>query len=183
MKAYVTSIGEKTTELCIWSLERNGFDVEVYKDNVSLAHKLQSIFQNTNDDFLRVDADIIINRYLTPKTLEAIKQINEEIWWWQFIVFDWYKQDIAHSLSFIRKEALPDLRQNADRFLNDLRPETELSRIKEFYEPRRFETFDGRICGIHGYGIDNLKPVIRLKANRGQSHLYDFELATRLNEL
>ena len=27
MKAFVTSIGEPTTDLCVWALERQGFDV------------------------------------------------------------------------------------------------------------------------------------------------------------
>ena len=57
MKCYVTSIGEPTTDVCVWSLKRNGFDVELLQDNSSLQNKLKRIFEKADDDFLRVDAD------------------------------------------------------------------------------------------------------------------------------
>ncbi len=56
-----------------------------------------------------------------------------------------------------------------------------MSRIKEFYNPRRFETASA-IMGLHGYknGIDRVKEV---KIRRNQIDNYDFELARRLEEL
>lgn len=182
MIAYVTSIGEPTTDLCIWSLERNGFDTVLIEDkDTSLAEKLKFIYETVDEDFLRVDADIIVNRNMTPDNLNILK--DSEIWWWQFTTFDWFKQDTNHAMAFIRKEALPALRSNISRFMDDIRPETEMSRIREFYEPRRFMTYDKDLMGLHGYGIRNMKPVMQLKAHRGQSYLYDFELAQRLYEL
>lgn len=182
MKAVITSIGEPTTGLCKWALERNGFEVTVLENPSSLAQKLKAIY-NMNEDFLRVDADIIVNRNMTPRLLTELNASNEDIWWWQFITFDWFKQDLNHSMAFITTPALPALRKNIVNFLDHIRPETEVSRVTEFYNPRRFDTYDKQIMGIHGYGIKDLKPAQRLKANRGQSHLYDFELAQKLNEL
>lgn len=185
MKAYVTSIGEPTTELCVWALERNGFEVYLLNRDDSLARKLATIYKLAEEDFLRVDADIIVNRNMTPDNLRKIERIDylQNAWWIQFVTFDWFKQDITHSMSYIKKEALPSLRANIGSFKDDIRPETQVSRIEELHNPRRMETYDNQIMGVHGYGIKDIKPVIKLKANRGQSHLYDFELARKLNEL
>lgn len=180
MRAYITSIGEPTTDLCVWALKRNGFDVRVIQRSDSLAQKLQTIYENADDDFLRVDADIIVNRNMTPSLLESL---NKDIWWWQFITFDWFKQDTTYSMAYIKRQALPSLRANIGRFKDDIRPETQVSRIEELHEPRRMETYDKEIMGLHGYGIKDIKSVMKLKANRGQSSLYDFELARKLDEL
>jgi hypothetical protein len=180
VKAFITSTGEPTTDLCIWALSRNGFEVELILDSSSLWSKLKKIYSRPEDDFLRVDADIIVNKNLTPKLLASLS--DPEIWWWQFLTFDWYKQDTTHSMSFIRKAALPFLRSNIDKFQRDLRPETRISRIPEFHDPRRMATIE-RIMGVHGYGIPDLNPVRELKSRRGQSQDYDFELTDRLNRL
>lgn len=181
MKAYVTSIGEPTTDLCIWALTRNGFEVELILDPRSLWSKLKKIYQSATEDFLRVDADIIVNRNMTPEFLESLN--DPHIWWWQFITYDWYKQDTTHSMSYIKKQAIPALASTIERFKANIRPETAASRIAELENPRRMATYDAHLMGLHGYGIKDTKPVIKLKANRGQSHLYDFDLAKRLDEL
>lgn len=180
MIAYVTSIGETTTALCKWSLERNGFNVFVLQDKATLAEKLERIYKgNLRGDFVRIDADVIVNKNFTPEFLESLDKV---IWWWQFRFFDWYRQDMGHGMSFIREEALPALRENVDKFMKYIRPETELSRIKEFYNPRRFETCE-TVMGIHGYGIKNVNYVRALKTARDQLDNYDFELCERLNLL
>lgn len=183
MKAFVTSIGEPTTDLCVWSLERNGFDVEILLDKSTLAEKLAQIYKIANADFIRIDADIIVNRNLTPDLLYMLANEDDDIWWWQFTAFDWYKQDLAHCMAYIRPQALPALRANIGRFKDHIRPETEISRIQDLYNPRRMATYKEEIMGIHGYGIKDTKPVMKLKASRGQSHLYDFELSSELDRL
>jgi len=66
MKAFVFSIGERTTGLCVEQLEKMGFEVILYKDNTSLWDKLKRFYTEaleTNEDkFLRIDADIIPNQ-------------------------------------------------------------------------------------------------------------------------
>lgn len=182
MKAIITSVGEPTTELCKWSLERNGFEVMLYQSDTSLWQKLRDIYNNMDEDFLRIDADVVVNRNLNPELLNKLSQ-DSTVWWWQFITFDWYKIDIAHQLSFVRKPALPHLVANIDRFKSKSRPETEASRIKELHNPRRFQTYDKQIMGVHGYGIVDIDEVQQLKFSRGQLHNYDFELTRRLNAL
>jgi hypothetical protein len=184
VKAAIFSVGEPTTDLCRWSLERNGFEVILFQGKTSLADKLRYLYDEFDEDIVRVDADVIVNRNFTPNQLKTVKESMAHIWWWQFTTFDWYKLDIAYGgANLILKEALPDLRANVELHKDHIRPETMLSRLPEFHNPRRFETWSHEIMGIHGYGIKDIKPVIQLKSNRGQSHHYDFEMTSKLNQL
>jgi hypothetical protein len=176
-KVYITSIGEPTTELCVWSLERQGFEVELLINPRSLWSKLKTIFENVDDDFLRVDADVVVNKNI----LELVKQ--RDLLWYQSLTFDWYKQDITHGgIQFIRKEAIPLIKSHIQQAQREERPETYLSRIPELHNPRTFGTFE-KICGLNGYHQNDYKRVMKVKANRRQSANYDFELAKRLDEL
>lgn len=179
MRAYVTSIDEPTTDLCVWSLKRNGFEVYVLNDIRTLARKLSSIYSSVDDDFLRVDADVIPNRNCTPQN---VSDNPDKYWWVQFMTFDWFQQRPGYGgIQFIRKEAINILRNNIQDYIEEDRPETAMFRLEEFMKPRRCVS-NSEIMGLHNYKND-LKRVARVKANRGQSSNYDFELAQRLNEL
>lgn len=180
MKAYVTSIGEPTTRLCVWSLERNGFEVTLFDSrHTSLAQKLNAIYVNADDDFVRVDADVIPNRNLTSDSLNASPNHK---WWIQYQTYDWFKQDLAWGgIQFVKKDALPYLRDNVGRFMEVDRPETQLSRIDEFFKPRRFESIPC-VMGIHNFKQDSER-VKATKISRGQIQNYDFELALKIEAL
>lgn len=176
MKAYVTSIGEPTTELCRWSLERLGFETKLVKNDMSLADKLAMIFLMTDEDFIRVDADVIVNRNI----LELMHQ--NDLWWYQALTFDWHKQDTTHGgIQFIRQQAIPHVREHLDEIQRLERPESYLYRLPEFHEPRVCGTFE-QICGIHGWGQGDMNRVIQTKGRRGQKSNYDFELAKAMND-
>lgn len=180
MKAIVTSIGEKTTDLCVWSLERNGFEVEIYKTDSTLWQKLKEIYNDNEESFLRIDADTVPNKTLTPDFV--ISSFNHDEWWIQYLTYDWFKQDITHGgAQFIRRQALPYLRDNIENFKAFERPETMLSRIKEFYEPRRFVT-NNTLVGLNNYRND-LQRVRQVKTHRKQADSYDWELAQKLDDL
>lgn len=180
MIAYITTIGEPTTNLCKWSLERNGFEVVVCEGSSTLAAKLRFIYSDAKDDFIRVDADVIPNRNLNPTMIEEYD--DPEIWWYQFMTFDWFQQTTGYGgVQYIKKEALPYLKENISKFLDEDRPETAVSRLPELHNPRRFKSED-IIMGLHNYKND-IKRVATVKANRGQSNNYDFELARRIEEL
>jgi hypothetical protein len=180
MKAYITSTGEPTTDLCVFSVERNGFEAVLIQDaNTTLAQKLKQIYEQADDDFIRVDADVILNKALTSKTIEYHKNND---WWTQFKVWDWFQQQVANGgVQFIRKAALKALRANVDKFAESERPESQLFRLDEFHNPRRCGTSKW-IVGIHGYKND-LEHVKIVKTRRKQLDNYDFELAERLNAL
>lgn len=182
MKAYVTSIGESTTELCIWSLKRNGFDVVLIKDKTSLAEKLKRIYNQEKDEFIRVDADVVPNRRLTP---EAVRKAldDPDAWWIQFRSYGWFTQGIIYGgMQYIRKEALPHLRNNVDSVLHAERPETQLSRIPEFYNPRRFMS-SNLVMGLHGYAQNDIERIKQTKLNRNQYANYDWDLVEELGKL
>lgn len=177
MKAWVTSIGEPTTDLCIWSLSRLGFEVELILDKRALWTKLKTIFENTNEDFVRVDADVVVNKNI----LSLIQQ--EQLLWYQPQVFDWYKQDVSYGgIQFIRQPAIELIRPYVKKTELKNRPETYLSRIKELHDPRTFGNFE-TICGLNGYRQDDYERVKDVKRSRDQFDDYDFELAEGLDRL
>lgn len=180
MRAVITSLGEPTTELCYWALTRLGFRVYVVKSSTSLWGKLNTIFnieEILEEDFLRVDSDVIVNK----NVLELVQQ--KDLWWYQGLTFDWFKQDSSHGgVQFYRKECFPAIKKHIAEAENEERPETYLSRLPEFMEPRQFGTFE-KICGLHGYKQDDVERIKATKARRGQYDNYDFELAERISAL
>lgn len=177
MKAFVTSIGESTTELCVWSLERQGFDVElILNPETTLAHKLEEIYNLADDNFLRVDADIVVTNKV------KLLDLPKDIWWVQAQCFDMHAQDIIYGgIQMISKEALPALRKHIINQQSAERPETAMYRLEEFYKPRRCQSVD-LICGIHSFGKQDMQRIQATKARRGQSANYDFELANKMQE-
>lgn len=177
MIAYITHSGERTIDLCEWSLKRNGFETKILSGIDSLAKKLKDIYNEAEEDFIRIDADVIVNKWFIPNW-----QL-ETVWWLQFETFDWYQQrKTTGGVNFIRKEAIPYLRDNIDKAINEERPETYMYRLKEFHNPRRCITQEG-IVGIHGYGIKEFDYVIKTKERRNQLDNYDFKLVEKLYEL
>jgi len=179
VKAYVTSVGELTTDLCIWALERNGFHVElIYNETSSLAEKLQVIYERATDTFLRVDADVIVNRNCTPN----LKGVN---WWTQYMTFDWYKQDRTHGgVQLIGKECISILREKIKDYLREDidRVESQLYRCEELDYPRRCSSVP-IIMGITNYKRLDVDYIKQVKERRGQLNDYDWELTERLNQL
>lgn len=178
MKAYVTSIGESTTDACIWSLERQGFEtILVGNRDTSLWEKLKYIFENETEDFLRVDADTVCNQNIN----ELITQT--ELLWYQGLTFDWFKQDVTHGgVQFVRKEAIPIVLQHIDEAANEERPETYLTRLPELYNPRTFGTFE-KVCGLTGYKQEDKERVAATKRRRGTFGDYDWDLAYLLEQI
>lgn len=179
MKAYVTSTGEPTTELCKWALERQGFEVVLIEGKDSFNRKLRTIYNDADDDFIRVDADVIVNKNVH----KLISECPEEVWWWQSMSFDWWQMDIGYAgVQYIKKECLPILREKIEGSLHIDRPESQMYRLPEFHNPRRCEG-SGIVCGLHGYGQNDMERVKKLKEYRGQLANYDFELAERVSAL
>ena len=173
MNAYITSIGEPTTDLCEWSLKRLGFTTIVIQNDSTLWSKLRHIFSVEREDFLRVDADVVCNK----NVLELVKQDN---WWYQAQTFDWFKQDTTDGgIQFIKKECIPIVNKHMLEAEKQERPESYLYRLDEFHNPRRCETFN-KICGMHGYGQNDTERVKATKRRRGQFDNYDWELAEKL---
>lgn len=182
MRAYITSIGEPTTNLSIWSLERQGFDVILLQDaQSSLAEKLKQIYNDTDDDFVRVDADVYCNKNLQW----LVREYSESnLAWVQFQTFGWFSQDIIHGgVQLIKAKALPILRKHINEAMYAERPETQMFRLEEFHNPRICVTDDSAIVGVHGYGQPDLARIRAVKIRRGQDDNYDWELVEKLSQL
>lgn len=187
MIAVVTSIGEKTTGICCWALARNGFNVKLIKsDKTTLFDKLKYIYNNINEDFVRVDADVVVNKNFNENAIKIITAKHQDVWWFQFLTYDWFKQDVAHGgVQFIKKEALVDLKTNIDVYEKAERPESQMYRIDSFCEPIRRAITIELVAGLNGYGQTqaDIDRVIKTKIRRKQINNYDIELMTRLNKL
>jgi hypothetical protein len=180
MRAIVFSIGETTTELCKWSLERLGLEVTVMEnENTTLWHKLKHLYNHMDEDIIRVDADIVCNQNVLKLIEEA--QASEETWWLQSTGWDWYHQELAPmSVSYIKKVALPFLRSSIEPFRKAERPESQMFRLDEFHNPRRCFV-SPTITGLHGYGQNDLGRVKDQKRRRKQT--YDWELIEKIIQL
>lgn len=177
MNAYVTSIGEITTDICVWSLQRYGFDVRLKQSSSTLWEKLNEIYKEAEDDFIRVDADVVVNQ----NVLELIKL--DKAWWYQGMVYEWFRQDVGHGgVQFVRQPALEHIRKRLAEAERQERPESYLSRIPELHNPRRFESFE-KICGLHGYRQLDVERVKQTKMRRGRYGDFDWDLAEKLDSL
>lgn len=179
MKAYVFSIGELTTDLCIELMERYGFEVILYQDQTSLWEKLKRFYTEalkTDDDvFVRIDADIIPNSNVERLLGDFING------WSCASGYDWYKQDRgAISIHVMDRATVKKCLEHIEEAKDKVRPETYLWRLPEINKFTDVE--EDYSCGIHGYGQQLHRDRIKvLKDSRGQS--YDWDLVERIEAL
>lgn len=180
MKAYVFSIGEPTTDLCVELMEKYGFDVQlIYNETSSLWDKLKYFYTKaleTEDDVsVRIDADIIPNRNVK-------RLVDDFINGWSCASgYDWYKQDRgAISIHVMDRATVKKCLKHIEEAKDKVRPETYLWRLKGVNNLTDVE--EDYSCGIHGYGQQTHRDRIKaLKDSRGQS--YDWDLVERIEAL
>lgn len=178
MKAYLTTIGEKTTGICKSQLERYGFEVILLDLNRPWIEKYRHFISIADEDCLRIDSDVIVNK--------NIKKVFTDSWPEQLLVgfelFDFYKNDISSgSPVFYKKEALDIMKKNIDK-ISKLRPETSMSRLPEL---NPYYVVDKTIVGMHGF-FQDATTIARAYCNkeaRGQLEHYDFELVYKIFDL
>ncbi len=180
MKAYVTSIGEKTTELCCEQLIKFGFEVELlikdesweskYKQFIRMAHE-------ANENCLRIDADIIVN--------ENIKQVGTDIddkLVASYTLYDLYRNGIyVGSPVFYTRKALGIIARY-HYMLHPSRPEASACRL-DLINGKKFQS--PIVVGMHGF-FQDCATIERAKTNktdRKQQDLFDFDLVNKLMKL
>lgn len=177
MKAFVFSIGEKTTDLCVELMKSYGFEVILYQDQTSLWEKLKRFYtealETDDSHFVRIDADVI------PLT-NPIKMHNY-YGWTCASGFDWYKlNDGAISIHKIDRNIIGLCLDKIELAKNQNRPESYLWRLPEVNKYTEVE--ETRVWGIHGYGqTDQRDRIKKLKASRDQK--YDWELVEKIEAL
>lgn len=176
MKAFVFSIGEKTTDLCCELMDKYGYDVTLYEDSSSLWDKLGRFYrqalESKEQEFVRIDADIIPNRNV----------LRLENTGWQCAVgYDWYSQDRkAISIHLMDRSVIELCLKFYNEAEDMIRPETYLWRKAEI---NQHTSIRGEFsCGIHGYGQkDQRERIKNLKQSRNQD--YDWELIEKIEAL
>lgn len=177
MKAYVFSIGEKTTDLCAELMKSYGFEIILFQDQTSLWEKLKRFYtealETDDNNFVRIDADIIPNK--------NVKILAEGVGWDCASGYDWYKQDRgAISVHVMSREVIEKCLKHIEEAKDKVRPETYLWRLPDI-NPYT-EVRDEFGCGIHGYGQrDHRKRIKALKDSRGQA--YDWDLVEKIEAL
>lgn len=181
MRAYVFSIGESTTDLCVELMQKYGFEVVLFQDETSLWAKLKRFYEEalaTKDhQFVRIDADIIPN-----KNAAIIPHSKNDYPLWECSVgWDWYKQDRGSiSIHYMNRLAAEMCLRHIAEAEALTRPETHLWRDERINPYTRLDWTLAR--GIHGYGqADHRERIKALKRERNQE--YDWELVEKIEAL
>lgn len=179
MRAYVTSIGEKTTDICCDQLMKFGYDVVLLKKDQSWPDKYRQFILSTEEDCIRVDADVIVN--------EKVKLFQNEVLTNKYLMmqgslFDFYQNGIfVGQPVFYSKKVFPIIRRML-HIMDERRPETFAWRLGDV---NPFTHSLEEVMGMHGFfaGPEALQRAKENKVNRGQIKKYDFELAEKLQAL
>lgn len=181
MKAFVTSVGERTTKICKEQLEKYGFDVIVLDGKEKWSDKYKKFLTvSRGESCIKVDADIVVNGRIHDfakecERLETYLMVQAKGW-------DFYKNDVGViGVVYYRKGVQELILNNFDN-IDHNRPEATAWRLPEI---NKYTFTSEWIVGIHGLGQDEETMVRaeRNKISRRQMSEYDFELAYKLMEL
>mgnify|MGYP001577335249 CR=1 FL=1 len=177
LKAYLTTIGERTTDICKWQLERLGFEVVLLDKVEPWGEKYRRFIRLANENCLRVDADVIVN-----KNILECKNLPDDVMA-QFTCFDFYRNDVWNTCPvYYGKEISEIIKSNLDKIGNN-RPETEAWRLPQV-QPLTL-ILDKKCYGMHGFFQDDATHgrAYQNRKDRGQLEQFDFELVERLKKL
>lgn len=153
MKAFVTSIGEKTTSLCVNQLKRLGYDVVLLDRNEPWVTKYKRFLELADNNCLRVDADVIVNENLSLKNLEQITKIYQDRLMIQFQIFDLYSLDIRVGQPiYYHKAVFKKIKENLGS-IDSKRPESWAWRLPVVN--KNTSSCEDRVCGVHGFWQTN----------------------------
>lgn len=177
MKAYLTTIGERTTEVAAQTLKLYGFDVVILDGFENWIDKYKRFIDLADNNCIRLDADVIINQNI----VQAIKDIEKNCMMAQWHGYDFYRNNIGIvSPVFYHRDALEIIRKNFGK-LNVSRPEATAWRLPDI---NPYTVTKPDIVAMHGF-FQTKEDLLRHKANkinRKQIDEYNFELAEKLIE-
>lgn len=183
MIAYLTSFDEKTARESYLQLNKLGFKTTHNDKKINWYEKYKEFVidgydNNPVEGILRIDADVIIGKYILSK----LKEIRKDMLMVQFEVYCLYQNEpkVGNPVWYSPK-AFKIIRENLDK-IDKRRPETSAWRLPEINEYT--QTIKGCV-GFHGFYQDKetIKRAIKNKEDRGQMENCNFTLAERLNKL
>ena len=144
MRAYITSIGESTEQVCKSQLEKLGFEVVLLNEKESWPVKYKRFIDMANEDCLRIDADIILfNDFKIPEMEDCVMA--------QFQVIDRKKFAIHSGQPVYYSKKLLDIAKTLP--IRENRPETSMWREPEIIKYTR--TIKG-VVGLHQLPITEI---------------------------
>lgn len=185
MKAYLCTVGEKTTAICKEQLERYGFTVVVLDEKEPWHDKylrFLTLALSNGEDCLRIDGDIIPNKNISIAH-EWRDNISSNALMIQFSYYDFYRNDVHPGNPILyTPESIDIILRNWGEIKTD-RPETHASRLKEINH--RMVTWEDDLVGLHGFfqDFETMRRAQKNKVARGQIDEYDFQLAYKLANL
>jgi hypothetical protein len=186
MIAYVTSVGEKTTEICVKQLQRRGFEVVLMDDKEPWIQKYARFIVQANrkgEDCVRVDADVIVNRFFTPANIENDAKDFSKYLMLQYGIYDLYSNGVKYGQPvFYSHKALPIIERNL-AMINPRRPEATAWRLSEINPFTR--TMDDDVVGMHGFfqDADTMAKAKENRIARKQEDLIDENLLEQILKL
>lgn len=186
MKAYLTTVGETTTNLCIEQLHKLGFEVIVLDGVEPWAEKYKRFIQlaaKENEICVRIDADIIPNRKLAEEGRDAWMLKEDRPAMYQCAYWDFYKNDIGiGNPVFYNPQAIQIILEHL-HLIDEGRPETWASRLPQINP----NLHNGQtLVGIHGFAQDEetmLRAQHHKVSRRQLDQGYDFNLAFKMANL
>lgn len=181
MKAYLTTVGEKTTGICKEQLERYGFEVVLLDILESWPEKYKRFIRiaaHGHEPCIRIDADVIVNENIQV----AFDLHKRPILMAQFTVFDLYQNDLQVGQPvYYSAQVLQEIERNLDR-LDPKRPETSAWRLPDVNEYTY--NIEG-VTGMHGFfqDLQTIDRAFKNKHDRRQLGKYDFDLVHKLESL
>lgn len=183
MKAFVTSVGEKTTQICCDQLKRFGFEVILLDKKEPWFEKYKRFIvyaSNENEDCLRIDADVIVNSFI----VRAQKDLREHKgnFMMQYTIYDFYLNGIKLGQPVLYSKGSFKIIMDNFKNLDERRPEASAWRLKEI---NHFTKNIDTVVGMHGF-FQNKETVERAELNkraRKQIGKYDFALVEKLMNL
>lgn len=185
MKAYIFSIGERTTNICARLMREYNFEPIVLDGKESSFEKYKRFINDayaTGEDVLKIDADIIPNKYIRGVYAESVGYQLQDALMIQYQNYCIYRNGInIGNPVFYRKKAIAIIKGNLDK-LDPTRPEATAWRLPQIND---WTHTSDLIVGLHGlYQRD--EDIDRHEANkidRKQIDGYDFKIVRELTDL
>ena len=144
MKAYLTSVGETTEQVCKSQLEKLGFEVILLNDKEDWSTKYKKFIDMANENCLRIDADIILfNDFKIPELPEI------SIVQWQVVDYKKFKIHTGQPLYYSKK--ILDIAKILP--VSNVRPETSMWRRPEII---KYTKTIKEVVGLHCFPITTL---------------------------
>ena len=177
MKAFLTSIGEATTSICKWQLERFGFEVVLLDKIEPWIDKYKRFLEMADEECLRIDADIIPNERI--RIFQDSGYLRKNALLAKAYTYDFYANGLMPTAPVYYSKGIT--KGLKDRITDIDRPETSIWRLRDLHEKAIVLS---EVVGIHGFfqARKDIDRGVNNKQVRDQNSQYDFDLLDKLSE-